>query len=487
MAYDDEDPTAAPPPAIGQDDPSKVAIEDVEDAEADEAIPDFRKFASSFPGGGASGGGALNKKATPHVSAKTVRRGEKDFESHGTRLQENALETSRTAMHDVLSYTRTRTPDNFMTGWYFPEHWAQETSEGEKPEGLWRRDRVVVLEAEKGQMTKSMGRVLRGAPKNVPGWDKAWLLPEEALYLVERGDLMLRWPRGPIEDIFPPPEEVDGVKREVARGEYGDYELGLPLSLQAAYSLFIGNEGDRGKVTLEKFQVYSQLRRTGYLVSRASPLFDPPPPSDTQTLWQRLFSLISSPKSDTPKIHPPMGPLVKPGLYRSYESVYHQLSLIPRHKPTPTPNTPAPEGPFTVTYHVFKSRPGFTKTNLPLPDFRIAVVNARTTDVPDLAEMEALLDSTPWDPPNAKSGAGGPGIGHMYQRLKHGWRNVIVAVNDNGMVSYLEFMESAFGEEKLFERFDAKPRAGGKKSSGRNPRGGRGGGRGGRGGRGRGK
>ncbi|KAK6825294.1 hypothetical protein PG987_012788 [Apiospora arundinis] len=205
MAYDDEDPTAAPP------------------TKADEAVSDFRKFASSLPGGGAkNGGGAVNKKAAPHVSSKTVRRGEKDFESHGTRLQETALETSRTAMHDVLSYTRTQMPGNYMTGWYFPEHWADELGEDEKPEGLWRRDRVVVLEAEKGPMTKSMGRVLRGAPKNVPGWDKAWLLPEEALYLVERGDLLLRWPRGTIEDIFPLPRRSTGKNERSLEARMGN-------------------------------------------------------------------------------------------------------------------------------------------------------------------------------------------------------------------------------------------------------------------------
>ena len=134
-----------------------------------------------------------------------------------------------------------------------------------------------------------------------------------------------------------------------------------------------------------------------------------------------------------------------------------------------------------MSYHVFKSRPGFTKAKLPVPDFRIAVVDARTTSVPTLSEMASLVDSTPYDPPNSKSGAGGPGIGHMYQRLKHGWRNVIVAVVDGGMTSYLRFTEMAFGEERMHERFDGKANTGSKKSGGRGQKGGRGGGRGGRG------
>lgn len=482
MPYDDDaDPTAVPPvsAAAHGDAPTH---ENAEDQDGDDVVSDFRKFASALPGGS----DAAQKKKTPHVSGKTLRRGEKDFESHGTRLQENTLESSRTAMHDVLSYTRVHAPGNYMVGWYFPEHFATEPDEEAQPLGLWKRDRVVVLEKESGPMVKSMGRVLKGQAKTTPAWDKTWLLPEEALFLVERGDLLLRWPQRGIEEIFPVAREAAGetAEKEERTGD-DNYEWGVPLSLQAAYALFIGNEDDRGKVTLEKYQVYSNLRRSGYLVSRATPLNERPTDPPATTLWQWLVSLVmpssSTSTPDMPRNHPPSGPLVKPGLYHSYQPIYHQLHLIPRHRPSPAPSQPPPEEPFKVFYHVFKSRPGFTKSKLPVPDFRIAVVDARTTSVPTLSEMASLVDSTPYDPPDPKSGAGGPGIGHMYQRLKHGWRNVIVAVVDGGMTSYLRFTEMAFGEERLHERFDAKANPGSKKSGGRGQKGGRGGGRGGRG------
>ncbi len=72
--------------------------------------------------------------------------------------------------------------------------------------------------------------------------------------------------------------------------------------------------------------------------------------------------------------------------------------------------------------------------------------------MPTLAETTGLLGSTPWSPP---PGAGdGPGPG-MMMRLKLGYRRVLVAVVDCGIVNYLEFSEGAFGEEALWPRFDS--------------------------------
>ncbi|KAJ5431460.1 hypothetical protein N7445_009192 [Penicillium cf. griseofulvum] len=39
----------------------------------------------------------------------------------------------------------------------------------------------------------------------------------------------------------------------------------------------------------------------------------------------------------------------------------------------------------------------------------------------------------------------------MYMRLRHGYRNVVLAVVDQGVVSYLRIADSAFGKEKLYE------------------------------------
>lgn len=101
------------------------------------------------------------------------------------------------------------------------------------------------------------------------------LKEEEALYLVERGALELRFEGRRGEDDngerLVQEEEEEGEKEGVAgnakEGQHGtDEELGLPMSLQAAYTFLIG--AGHG-LTLERFIVYSGLKRSGYIVLRA--------------------------------------------------------------------------------------------------------------------------------------------------------------------------------------------------------------------------
>ena len=124
------------------------------------------------------------------------------------------LEESRLAMYDALSYTRTHNPGLVVTGRYNPNNGS------------------TIVERPSGPYFKTMGQQdSRG---------HMHLLPEETLYLVERGSLDLRW---------------TGVE------ELED----LPVSLQAAYTYMIGSQG----LTLERYTVYTGLRRNGFIVRRA--------------------------------------------------------------------------------------------------------------------------------------------------------------------------------------------------------------------------
>ncbi|KAI0422499.1 tRNA-splicing endonuclease subunit sen54 N-term-domain-containing protein [Xylaria grammica] len=478
MPFDDEDPHPASLNSTSDDAPF--------DAEDGDQAQDFRLFTSLLASPG--------KKS--QASSKAIRRGEKDFESHGTRAQESVLESSRSAMHEVLSYTRQHQPRNALRGWYFPDHWAnmppesesttlsasnkqltdRSTKFGDSAQGLFARERTVALESDKGTMLSSMGRVITSAEKSSPGRLKTWLLPEEALFLIERGTLDLWWPVRGVEEIFPADEDQEAPQMNWEKLE--DYELGVPLSLQAAYALFIGRDGERGKISLEKYQVYSNLRRTGYKVLRATPLPVQPSPSRTpRSLWEWFFSLLQN--TSNPK-YSGYGPLVRPGLYRSYIPIFEQLALVQRYKPSPLPASemPHPEGPFKINFHVWKSTSNFTKTKSPPPDFQMAVVDACDSSVPTLEQLDSLLLSTPWNPPENDEGK--QGAGFIYKRLKHGWRHAVLAIVDRGLISYMKFSEMAFGEELLYE-MNTRPKA---KRGGRVGRG-RGGGRG--RGRGRGK
>lgn len=464
MAFDDDESLAVsgfgsgPGPA-GADD--GAAMDDA----MEDGMPDYKLFASMF-----------EKKG---VSGKSIRRGEKDFESHGTRAQNSALESSRRAMEEVLSFTRMHRADAWTRGWYFADWWTQQAAR-EEARDPWLRQRVVVVEHDRGNWMKDMGRAVGGGRRDRPGAGRLWLLPEEALFLVERGTLDLWWPDVELADVFP----GGGAARRPGFGP-DDYEVGLPLSLEAAYALLIGFEGEQGKTSLSKYQVYAHLKRAGYHVMRA-----PTEPRSTQeeprrgaSLWQWLLSLVM--RDRTPPQNP-VGPLVSPGLYRSYGLIYRQLALLPRHRPRTdaAAATAAAAGgdeatrePFRVHFDVW--RPGgapFSKKQPPAPHFRVAVADTADSCLPSLEQMETLLESTPADPP----GEALQGPGRLYQRLRHGHRNVLVAVVDCGLVNFVRFGEAVFGDEKLYERFDGHGAGAGGRSG---KRGGRGKGRG----RGRGK
>lgn len=128
--------------------------------------------------------------------------------------------------------------------------------------------------------------------------------------------------------------------------------------------------------------------------------------------------------------------------------IYRRLALVPWYDPVTATAKPATLAtpPFRVVFHVFKPSTPFKKTALPPPDFRIAVVNAREhTTMPTLSELGVLLDSSPLDPPRGEKMDR-----LLYMRLRHGYRSVVLAIVDQGVVSYLRLADSAFGKEKLY-------------------------------------
>ena len=339
------------------------------------------------------------------------RRGEKDFEHHGTQSQASTLDKSRQAMHDALSVGRIHKPKNLIIGNYDAV------------------DKTAIIDQPKGQNLRTIGK---GDSKG-----RLLLLPEEALYLVERGSMDLRWAK----------EELEGI----------------PLSLQTAYAYLLGDKG----LTLERYMVYAALKRCGYVVHRAPTWYpedydkgDIPPQQIEKKkpmgLWAQLHKMLFQAKAPD---RPPHGPMVIPGLYHNYADIYRLLTLIPAHDPTlPTDresqrssaNMGHPTSPLhprlRCSFHVWKANSDFRKTAPPPPDFRIAVINAREEGFPVMEQFDDLLQSVPYDPPPPNN------EGHVYRRLKHGYRNVILAIVDQGVISYMRVSDAGFGKEKLYER-----------------------------------
>lgn len=117
-------------------------------------------------------------------------------------------------------------------------------------------------------------------------WNRIWLLPEEALYLLERGSLDIRWPedltssttttttaatttgeeKGSTEEGKGKDETENETQQEKKKKEpEPEIMPPFPMSLQAAYACLLG----RGGLTPERFSVYTGLRRLGYTLIRA--------------------------------------------------------------------------------------------------------------------------------------------------------------------------------------------------------------------------
>jgi tRNA-splicing endonuclease subunit Sen54 len=206
-------------------------------------------------------------------------------------------------MHNAISHPRLHSSKTNVIGIYAPEgptplvtnvvkEPAQNDGDGDaaapKPAKVVKDpmsgipvESCVYVQNPKGIHFKSTGKMDR--------WNRAWLLPEEALYYLERGTLDIRWPAS----ITAPLQE-------------GDEESGLPMSLQAAYACFIGRSG----LTLERFSVYTGLRRVGYTLIRAPSWYGDQGeddlgvddeiehgPSFTASIsnsWNRLYSSVSN-------------------------------------------------------------------------------------------------------------------------------------------------------------------------------------------------
>ncbi|EAT85856.2 hypothetical protein SNOG_07205 [Parastagonospora nodorum SN15] len=341
------------------------------------------------------------------ASLTLPKRGEKDFESHSTNQQLDKLEASRQAMHGVLSWQRSHTQKNHVLAMYEPE------------------SNMAVVDKVKSQHFQTIGQSRAG---------KEWLLPEEALFLIERGTLDCRWP----------------VKREDGDETIYKIEDGAPMSLQAAYAAFIGFEGGvGGKLTLEMYNVYAGLKRSGYVVFRTgtwnehrgdivpAPAASPDQDTKTQpTIFTRFFTDQYA-----------LGPLIKPGLYRSYADIYRLLHLIPSHDRSLPPSftlPPSSSNPFRLHFDVYRTTSKFRKSARPPPDFRICVVDARSTTLPTGAQIADLLAQVPEHKP-------APGE-QLYKKLKQGSRNVVLAVVDAGIPSYIRLADVEFSAERVFER-----------------------------------
>ena len=264
---------------------------------------------------------------TDTSSSSLPKRGEKDFEPNPTEFQADVLAASRQAMHNALAHPRIHHPKTQILAYYAPDGPAPPpNADPAKIDGKGlgvSQDVCVCVPTPRGQYFKTMGQADR--------WNRIWLLPEEALYLLERGSLDIRWPSSLTG--FP---EGDGDSE-------AEKELSIPMSLQAAYACFIG----RGGLTLERFSVFTGLKRLGYALTRA-PGWDDHATAEKSNnevrkdaytqpqqrgpglvgIFGRIFNWIHDPKSTASLA---AGPVVGFGIHRSYGKDMLPAPFVPKN------------------------------------------------------------------------------------------------------------------------------------------------------------
>ncbi|KAI5997002.1 tRNA-splicing endonuclease subunit sen54 N-term-domain-containing protein [Pisolithus albus] len=349
--------------------------------------------------------GALDwTKLTKHVLTRPVipKRGEKDFEpSHGrgSDLQLHVLDRARVAMFETLRAERGVSSRSASYGiWYPPVA------------------RVHVV-TSRGVHFASMGHSVSCASGNFGNTEpdsgknnktepRLELLPEEAVYLIERGALFCY-------------KSIPGNPSRINLENVEETSPGAPMTIQQAYAEMIGHED----MSLECYQVYAYLRRLGFVLRRAKP-----PTSASHVVlsgfpcllaawasnvWQRILKSFSYLFSKVLNVvgwafHPsPWRPL----RFRSIKSngdIFKALRIIRCGNSaalykyrgatpvSPTHSTVASSAsPYSVFFHVYKPSTPFRKTSPPPPDFYLVIVNARTTATPSLHELTALFEGLP--------------------------------------------------------------------------------------------
>ncbi|ODV91389.1 hypothetical protein CANCADRAFT_3096 [Tortispora caseinolytica NRRL Y-17796] len=304
------------------------------------------------------------------------KRGEKETLNEESDVQETKLESSRAAMYRALASDRMHSAKNRVEA-----DWM----------GELRKARVI---AASGTHFLTMGY------QNSSG---IWLEPEEALYLIERGTLMCR-------------------------------ANGVPLSLEGAYAAMIG------ACSIEKFQVYSNLKRNGYIVRRpriglgAAGLETGGWRSIARGLARMLDNAWVVIRNVVRWIRVMKGWVTKQicgressavsGGTQTTKGVYRRLAAVRVDSGERRPDTEA-----QIDYEVWRPQEGFRKGSPGDADFYIRVLNAEA-EIPTLEEFDACMMKH--DEP----------LGRRIKDIRRGIKSVIVAVVAEGVISYMRVAET---------------------------------------------
>lgn len=454
----------APSPEQDLDDPTAVPassssgpVPNGDDSGDEDEAPDYLRLLSTLD--------PRSRSSTSSAGIVIPKRGEKDFEPTGFGGQSKLLERSRQAMFTAVSGQRSIGSRSLVRAvWDKRRRRARvQDLQGKIFETVGVIHRIQVQDAESGKK--------RTEARNE-------LLPEEALFLAERGSLQ----------IFEPAEEEGAL---------------APMSLQQAFTALLSHpDGDRDgegagedePLTREAYLIYAYLKRLGYVVQRAKIvdavragpvssanlskkkegaktegiIADPQRPIQLVTVWDALLyipcrvvqlggdavswlhktiarwvsllvkaatRIVPTPKRNTSTLglHHGLFSNMEDGRrflgergdikWNSYDAVFSSLQIIPSGHDFRLPTTTASSSSSSASsvavdsaiqetsssalhrsddedvlrpfFYAWRPATVYRKSHPPPPEFRIVILNARTTPLPSIWEFENVFAQIP--------------------------------------------------------------------------------------------
>ncbi|ODV60984.1 tRNA splicing endonuclease subunit SEN54 ASCRUDRAFT_80775 [Ascoidea rubescens DSM 1968] len=337
-----------------------------------------------------------SSSSSANAASNLFKKGNKDFEPDGTNYQQKLLNNSKHRMYEIL-----RNSDEKFRGHFHKNHL----------ECLYYHDiNKAVINKPKGNYFKDIGTVNRYNSDN-----QLYLNWEELLYLMERGNL----------EVF-------------------NSTNGVPISVQNCYSNCIKSNHD-----LDKYLVYSTLKRHGYLIQRHNENQDNSDDHNDYTHRQNLQNFVFNGQDDEKSVistdvlinndnffvrnywsiiklvnnnstlklfkNSIILYLRKKSLlsypvfastkhfsskhYKSYLDIYNSLQLIKYHNPykrgisftnynsNSNSNNNNNNNKFKIIYNIWKPQVNFKKSNPPKPDYKIIILNSNLGNFPTLNDL----------------------------------------------------------------------------------------------------
>ncbi|SCU88001.1 LAFA_0E10110g1_1 [Lachancea sp. 'fantastica'] len=360
--------------------------------------------------------------------AVVPKRGDKDYEPDGTNAQELLLYRAKKAMFDSISdAVRGTVVKNQIKAYYVPQC------------------HLAFISNPKGNFMHTMGKVDRNGT--------CWLTFYEFVYLAERGTITPYFKRSDRES----------------------HELDPLLSIQDLYLLF------RRAQESDEFAVFAHLKRLGFVVfpSRLTPKSEQIShtrtvsckgfPQSIFNLGKAIFTFFS-----VPTYHPLQYHLTR---YTTSSQIYESLKKLVPHYVAPKTLSDLEEDRFEptrdgdgpeFTFDIWKPRGTFKKKDPGPPDFQVLVFNKNSGSsafptYPRIRQLFRSVRSTyegSFTPGQNATASGSKKVSevpkrplpHVEQqrRLKKGYRSFILAVMDDGLISFVKLTESDFGSEDVW-------------------------------------